>query len=139
MVAPFPYPTRKMSEVPEQELEQGKGEEMSKREEIREGIAKRIKSHYGSIQHINNTTLEDLVAGYILELLHSQGVVIKVERDLVNTTSETEVVKSALHKAVDAHINNESTFIELMDSVVKAGYKATVPLIEEVKDGEGKT
>ena len=73
---------------------------------------------------------------YVEELINkitkkqdSQGVMVKVERDLINTTSETEAIKSKLHKAIDAHIDNKTTFIELMDAVVKAGYIAVEPLI----------
>lgn len=66
-----------------------------------------------------------------LQLLSDLGVVIKVERDLVNTTRETEAVKSKLFDAIDAYVGNKATFHDLMDGIVKAGYEATVPLIGE--------
>ena len=72
-------------------------------------------------------------ADTILDYLHSQGVVIKVDRDLVNTTSETEDIKSELHRAVNAHINNETTFIELMGRIVGTGYVAVKSLIGDEK------
>ncbi|KKN06253.1 hypothetical protein LCGC14_1079140 [marine sediment metagenome] len=86
---------------------------MTKQEKIREGITERIKLHYGSIQHINNTVLEDLVADFILERLHSQGVVIKVKRRL----PDHGVLQTGNYRAGQ-------------HSMLEAGYVAVEPLIE---------
>ena len=88
--------------------------DMATREEIREGILRLIHLKNG-----NQTIIEDDVelCNEIFQYLHSQGVVIKVERELP--------------KDEDYDYYEDEAFDDGQRSMVEAGYVAVEPLIKE--------
>jgi len=89
---------------------------MTKREEIREGI-KRIVAVWEESDGNTTRGIDDR----ILEYLHSQGVVIKVEREL----------KMPEYWAGEWYIDENGNKQTLEDAVGDAGYVAVEPLIKE--------
>ena len=81
------------------------------RQEIREGIASIV---------MGDNPLGLVVSDRVLNYLHSQGVVIKVDRELPND-------------AIYRPPKQEEAYCEGRDTVIQAGYTAWEPLIKECK------
>ncbi len=93
---------------------------MSKQEEIERGLLSKIKSirNWRHRPDIDPLSAEDDV-GDILKYLHSEGVVLKVERKLPFVSSNFELSQHGVY----AKIGNEA--------LSEQGYAATEPLIEK--------
>ena len=102
---------------------------MAPREEIREGIEE-IILHYGKDSPDPGYGYErEEMAQDILQLLHSQGVVIKEKRDLPHPwRDDCMSAHSETCKTCDNCDILEWAWFDLIES----GYEATVPLIEKV-------
>ena len=89
---------------------------MTKQEEIREGIAIILESAGASREWTLN----------ILEYLHSQGVVIKVERELpsISWNSDDPLYDIAFCKGMSENLGN----------MLKSGYGTAVEPLVEVKE-----
>ena len=108
---------------------------MTKQEEIREGIA---RIGLGGINPLKNALPNEYgykIADDILSYLHSQGVVIKVKRELPYTIP---VLPKFLKRGIitDDDLLEYARVTEVLNRMeyIKAGYVAVEPLIEEVKD-----
>ncbi len=86
---------------------------MATREEIREGLFKVLFPHSNADHYTGDETVQK-----VLDYLHSQGVVIKVERKLPFVSGFTDIEPEELDKVVDAFRD------------AYAGYVATIPLID---------
>lgn len=88
---------------------------MTKREKIREGIARRLP-----------TPAPDWVlADILIEYLHSQGVVIKVESEL----PKQDIYVSPAFGATVEQESKMGGYDEAQQNMLKAGYVAVEPLI----------
>lgn len=94
---------------------------MTKQEEIREGLRASILENTQFNSH-RGVVLKVTGLSNILSYLHSQGVVVKVERELP-TQKWDEFME---HDWVDL----TPTEIAIMKGMIRAGYEATEPLIE---------
>lgn len=108
---------------------------MTKQQKIREGMAKYLREHDGIICcseiECGETDCCECQSEGLLTYLHSQGVVIKVERelpplskkvlDILDVRGLTPLVASAIPKALFVHAQ------DLQD----AGFTAVEPLIKE--------
>ncbi len=121
---------------------------MTKQEEIREGIWERIGDCLISIGcgeegciHAETKALEaqETCLESILSYLHSQGVVIKVERELpenphiitiekVSKSYNITLSRNALEVIMLHSLKNEG-FEEALETMLRAGYVAVEPLI----------
>ncbi len=72
-------------------------------------------------------------AGFILAYLHSDDVAIKVKSELPELVSKF-YLDGRITKEGDLRKFAKAVELETKTVMLKAGYKATVPLIEEVKD-----
>lgn len=93
---------------------------MIKQEEIREGIA--IQSYGTHVGEVDNRKHYEL-ADKVIQFLHSQGVVLKVEGELPE-------MKDIILGATWEEQRNVS-YSQSQQDMLKAGYEATEPLIEE--------
>ncbi len=106
---------------------------MPTREEIREGIA-RITHHWhcpSEKWEERDNYLSSLgwlgpepeyyykLADELLPYLHSQGVVIKVDRELLKK------------KTIENHLSSWANWYEGQQDMLKAGYVAVAPLVEK--------
>ena len=94
---------------------------MTKQEEIREGIASYIRLYNGT-----STTASEFTSKAILEYLHSQGVVLKVDKELPINPYRFNV-------HLDAGIYDglyREKYFEAQQGMVNAGFTAVEPLIE---------
>ena len=101
---------------------------MTKQDKIREVLAEfcRVMRVEGRLRHY--TPQSD--ADDILEFLHSQGVVIKVARDLPLAKWE-EVKGTAVEVDTDTWGKMLAMVAVIYDRAFKAGYVAVEPLIKE--------
>ena len=88
---------------------------MTKQEEIREGVYKQIRSDV--VGHSRTSYLAEGIINY----LHSQGVVIKVDRELPDNE-----VWHKVEREFEAYCAGRN-------DMLKAGYVAVEPLIKEEK------
>lgn len=105
---------------------------MTSREEIREGVD-------GVIKCWNDTTVSSewrpLYGGAslsqdIMLYLHSQGVVIKVDRELPENTTR-EVVPGDIKKSMLLRRVGDGYYDKAQQDMLKAGYVAVKPLVEQ--------
>ena len=114
---------------------------MDKRSEIREGIARKLLVFYWGTrtdkmplwEDVNEFEQEDLLedSKQILSYLHSQGAVLKVERELPENPWVEDKMADYYTKLWRRH--HYDGYNQAQQEVLKAGYKATEPLIEEMK------
>lgn len=100
---------------------------MSKQEDIEEGIYKHIKNTLTMCGQ-NPITVEALALDTtqdIWEELHSQGVVVKIDKELPDRVYITD-----LDRDIELEISGHTQ----MD-MIRAGYVAVEPLIKEVSNG----
>ena len=98
--------------------------ERTKQEGIREGI-KDIFSGWG----IGNWDIDHSAIDDLLNYLDSQGVVLKVERELPD--EDTSDIKQLL--GVEDEYNCLFYYFKAQETMLKAGYTAVEPLVKEVK------
>lgn len=83
----------------------------TKQEEIREGIKQLFRENFYADGWHQPICDVDLTTEFLLDYLHSQGVVLKVERELPYSVEDSFVSPEA------------------METIKKAGFTATGPLI----------
>lgn len=115
---------------------------MSKQEEIREGIAKQLYTdwnrypfkdgrnnnelmHWSDLPEYSKDAYREWVDVYVFQTLHSQGAVRKVERELP---------ENPYHDRDGSSKSQYITYAYGQGDMLKAGYVAVKPLIEEVND-----
>jgi len=96
---------------------------MNKQEEIREGIkANILVAIKWAVSEGMTDPYLDLHVDKVLKLLHSQGVVIKVDRELPDYED--------LHDCYDGKLTSPEQFKhDIQMDMLKAGYVAVEPLI----------
>ena len=92
---------------------------MATKEAIQEGIAEIIRANSGSIVEYPNQ-----VAFAITQYLRSQGVVKKVDRELPECPCKPYGDRTWLTP-------DQAIYVEAQQDMLKAGYVATEPLVEE--------
>jgi len=90
------------------------GEEMTKQEEIREGIAREYMAATG-MEYREGDGKRSIFVDQILAYLHSQGCVLKVERELPS-------YRNAVNKSYNDYMLGQ-------EDMLKAGFGAFEPLI----------
>ena len=106
---------------------------MTPQEKIREGLARGLAhcdvKEWGELTRaIQLFYLSE--ADRIRNYLHKRGVVVKVERELPEDNLP-------IVAGLETHTITMKSFAKkIRNDMLKAGYKATVPLIEEVKDAD---
>lgn len=117
---------------------------MNKQEEIREGIARRLLM-------IGTGNPDFKMAEIILEYLHSQGVVLKVERELPENPARSlenpyEPIFSSrdknFGKAVEwesKHCSEGVGYKNAQEDMLKAGYVAVESLIKVIDNEKDRT
>ncbi len=102
---------------------------MTKQEEIREGIAKLTEDRFRFPAEeaglIWDKNFNYMLASNILSYLHSQGVVIKVDRELPSLTDASRCSPGSY--TWNKHIAE----FNYQQDMLRAGYGAFEPLIEE--------
>ena len=107
---------------------------MTKQEEIREGILKIIHFYNRGTTDANDAQLRDKLISY----LHSQGVVIKVDRELPEnpiwaTLEKTVISGAGIETREQIKLEGAgSTYKIAQQEMLQAGYVAVEPLIKEV-------
>ena len=107
---------------------------MSKQEEIREGRSKITnkwrnywQGQWSTDMSMSHFTLESEILNY----LHSQGVVIKVEREITESPTQLEM---DIHQPLIKYLNDKANLFEVTEEINeiynKAGYVAVEPLID---------
>ena len=111
---------------------------MPTREDIREGIADIFDTPFTDGENNTIKTVHDfslLLSGKVTSYLLSQGVVLKVERELPANpwvvTEETKVQAKRGELGSVLCVGNHNRAWEAQQDMLKAGYVATVPLIEK--------
>ncbi len=110
---------------------------MTKQEEIREGIAEELakipKGYIGITDpewHERRLVKARVQARAVIDYLHSQGVVIKIEKELPLPKWE-EVESTALGVDFDTWAKMIAMLGATLERLTKAGYVGTEPLIGE--------
>ena len=85
---------------------------MTKQEEIREGVYKIIFNNFGQ--------RPEMLKARLLEYLHSQGVVVKVDRELPQYWFD---------RGVNGYTERHYMAVGIKECVEEAGYVAVEPLI----------
>ena len=107
---------------------------MSKQKEITHWFCKYLAQfngnlNYDSLPQYRKDTYKMMVAEDIMPYLHSQGVVIKVERELPLPTWE-EVKGTAVEVDCGTWAKMLAMVLTIFKRAEKAGYVATEPLID---------
>ena len=117
---------------------------MATREEIREGLLGYLGcpleappyeswncEHWDKQYGCNRCPLKIPTANYILSYLHSQGVVIKVDRELPENPFDEDINGDWESKEEETYYVGKSNGFETCKSlIIKAGYVAVEPLME---------
>ena len=91
---------------------------MTKQEEIREGVEKFVSEAYW---YEGKKNVVESITNELLQYLHSQGVVLKVKRDL----PECPYIKTRYPE--------RKAWGWSRNALLDAGYVAVIPLIEDIK------
>lgn len=97
---------------------------MDKRTQIREGLAEHFQTIFGS--YFSESDCKSF-ATIAIKYLHSQGVVLKVDREL------PQIIRGlAKEIEYEPSLTYEDRIVEgVLNRMLKAGYVATEPLVEE--------
>ena len=100
---------------------------MTKQEKIREGI-KDMLSGWG----IGNWDIDHSAIDDLLNYLHSQGAVLKVDRKLpINPIKITHYLGLSMEEADTRQLEQDCFVQVIQDQMFKAGYVTVEPLIGE--------
>ena len=100
---------------------------MTKQEEIGEGMATSLAEYFG-----DPTINYDGLRAHIIQYLHSQGVVIKVEKELPKceiTEGQVESYRGTIEYGLSWC--GRSAYLAAQNEMLKAGYVAVEPLVKD--------